>query len=57
VKRLKEFAGSVGARDVLLFSGVMLLTVGAGMVYIPAAPITAGLIIFAISLVGIPKWH
>jgi hypothetical protein len=54
---MKDLAKKVGARDVLLFSGISLLTGGAGMVYLPAAPLVAGVLLLAIGLVGIPKWH
>jgi hypothetical protein len=54
-KSLKSFVATIGARDVLAVAGFGLLTAGAGMVYSPAAWITAGLILLAVAIFGIPS--
>lgn len=51
-----ELWKKVGLRDLFVFGGMMLVTVGAGMVYLPAAPIIAGLVLLVVGLFGIPKW-
>jgi hypothetical protein len=55
--RLSEVVGQVGARDVFLFLGLALLCSGAGMVYLPAAPIIAGLAFLFIGFFGVPSWR
>ncbi|MDQ3275177.1 MAG: hypothetical protein M3Q39_09150 [Actinomycetota bacterium] len=44
-------------RDVLALVGLALLTVGAGMVYRPAAYLVPGFVLFVIGLFGVPKWR
>jgi hypothetical protein len=39
-------------RDVAAVCGLGLLTLGAGMVYLPAAPLTAGCALLAFALLG-----
>lgn len=56
-KRLHALWGQIGARDLFVFGGIALLTIGAGMVYLPAAPIIAGVVLFSIGLLGIPSWR
>ena len=52
-----ELWKKVGARDLFVFGGVILVTIGTGMVYLPAAPIIAGLALFLIGLFGVPTWR
>lgn len=47
----------LGARDVFLFGGLSLLCLGAGMVYLPAAPIIAGAAFLSLGLFGVPSWR
>lgn len=54
---LRVLRDKVGARDVFVFGGISLITVGAGMVYLPMAPIVAGLMLLVIGLIGIPRWN
>ena len=56
MKRLLASFGAITARDVFVFGGLALVTVGAGMVYLAAAPIVAGLVLLIVGLYGIPKW-
>ncbi len=54
---LQSIRESIGVRDVFVFGGLALLSVGAGMVYLPAAPIVAGLALLVIGLNGVPTWR
>lgn len=54
---LKVIRETVGVRDVFVFGGLALLCLGAGMVYLPAAPIVAGLALLVIGLNGVPAWR
>jgi len=56
-KRLLAFFSAIGARDVFVFAGLALVTLGAGMVYVPAAPIIAGLVLLVVGLFGVPTWR
>lgn len=47
----------IGARDLFVFAGLGLLTLGAGLVYLPAAPIVAGAALLSIGIFGIPQWR
>lgn len=55
-QRLLAFFGAIDARDVFVFLGLGLVTLGSGMIYLAAAPITAGLILLLIGILGVPKW-
>lgn len=54
---LRSLVAKVGARDLLVFGGLTLLCLGAGMVYLPAAPIVAGLALLFLGLFGVPAWR
>lgn len=53
---LKSIRESVSARDVFVFGGLGMLCAGAGMIFVPAAPIIAGIAFLIIGLIGVPKW-
>lgn len=53
---LRSLWDNLGARDVFVVAGVLLLTLGAGLVYAPAAPITAGLVLLIVGVFGLPRW-
>lgn len=55
-EKLKSLVGNVGARDLFAVSGFALLTAGVGMVYVPAAPIVAGVLLLAVGIFGVPSW-
>ena len=54
---IRAWLAKVGARDVFIFGGLALLCLGAGMVYLPAAPIIAGLALLTIGIAGVPQWR
>lgn len=53
----RSFLGNVDARDVVVLSGVVLITVGAGMIYLAAAPIVAGVMLLGVGVFGLPRWN
>ena len=54
---MKDILAKVGARDVFVFAGLALVAFGAGMIYIPAAPIVVGAALLTIGIFGIPQWR
>lgn len=54
---LQRVGKSIEMRDVAVFGGLALVTVGAGMIYLPAAPLVAGLTLFYLGAFGIPSWR
>lgn len=54
---MKKLLANVGMRDVFVFGGLALVSLGAGMVYLAAAPIIAGLALLTIGIIGVPKWR
>lgn len=54
---VRTLLARIGARDVFVFGGLALLCLGAGMIYLPAAPVIAGLALLTIGVVGIPSWR
>lgn len=57
MKKVLVALKAVGARDVFVFGGLALVTVGAGMIYRPAAALVAGAGLLAIGVMGVPKWR
>jgi hypothetical protein len=53
---IRTLIDAITVRDFLVFGGLALLTTGAGMVYLPAAPIVAGLALLGLGIYGVPKW-
>lgn len=56
MKQLRELRGKVEGRDVFVFGGILLTAVGAGMIYVPAALICAGIVLLLLGVFGIPSW-
>lgn len=54
---MRKLLANIGARDLCVFGGMALLTAGAGMIYLPAAPICAGLLLLYLGLHGVPAWR
>lgn len=42
-------------RDVLAFGGLLLLGVGVGLVFLPAALVVVGLVVMCMGLFGVPR--
>lgn len=56
-QRLQDVWEKIGARDLCIFGGLSILSLGAGMVYTPAAPIVIGVALLGIGLWGVPSWR
>lgn len=53
---LRKLWEGAEARDFCIVGGLLILAVGAGMVYLPAAPISVGVVLLAIGVWGVPAW-
>lgn len=56
MKRLREIWKQAEARDFCIVGGLLVLAVGVGMVYLPAALIAVGLTLLLIGIFGVPAW-
>ena len=52
---LKVFFNAVGLDDIVLASGFMLVSIGAGMAWLPAGFMVAGAILLALALDLFPR--
>lgn len=56
MKLLRDIWKKAEARDLFVVSGLVVLAVGVGMVYLPAAFICVGLALLLIGIWGVPAW-
>lgn len=56
MKRLRPLLDALDLRDLFVFGGVALVSIGSGMVYLPAALVVAGIALLAIGVFGVPRW-
>lgn len=56
MKRLRRFLDPLDLRDLFVFGGIALISAGAGMVYLPAALVVAGIALLTIGIFGVPGW-
>lgn len=57
MQHIRALIAKIEPRDVCIVGGLLLLSVGVGMIYIPAAPICIGLTLFLIGIFGVPSWR